>query len=107
MLRLLTETGLALEIFSDELVAVVQTACKLKHEHKLKHHRYAIDLSKKLPDRLHDEFLSKMWKQEKGMTYTVQDLSTWMEEKTGPAGIILLEKMSNIAEDPKRVPHKT
>ncbi|XP_071950981.1 uncharacterized protein [Antedon mediterranea] len=87
--------------FSDELVTVVQTANKLNHGNELNHHRYAADLTKKLPDRLHDEFLFKMWKQEKGMIYTVQNLSTWLEEKTGPAGLILLEKMSHGTGDQK------
>ena len=81
-----------LQDFSDELVTMVQTAKKLGYKAELKHHQYAIELTSKLPERLHTEFLTKMWQQDRGTKYTVIHLSRWLKGKTGPAGLILLEK---------------
>ena len=78
--------------FSDEVVTLVQTATKFKFVAELEHHGYAVSLAKKLSDRLHTEFLSKMWHTDRGNKYTVKHLSKWLEHKTGPAGLILLEK---------------
>ena len=80
--------------FSDELATAVETAEKFEFQDELKHHRYATELVKKLPERLHTEFLSKMWDQGRGMKYTVCHLSNWLKKKTGPAGLILMEKAS-------------
>ena len=65
--------------FSDELVTMVQT-------------QYAVELTSKLAERLHTDFLTKMWQQDRGTKYTVIHLSRWLKGKTGPAGLIILEK---------------
>ena len=91
-------------------MTVVQTAKKLDLEVELKHQRYAAGLVKKLPERLHTEFLSKMWRRKQGQTYSVQHLSDWLEEKTGPAGIILMERANRFKpskdQDRKHPAHK-
>ncbi|XP_038063119.1 uncharacterized protein LOC119733821 [Patiria miniata] len=95
--------------FSDELVTLVETAKHLKLETELKNHKYAVELALKLPEKLHSEYLSKMWRKDKGQTYTVVNLTEWLEDKTGPAGLILLErsqKMKPWKKDRPQEEHK-
>ncbi|XP_038063201.1 uncharacterized protein LOC119733910 [Patiria miniata] len=82
--------------FSDEVATMVQTSKKLGFEVELRHHKYAVELASKLPERLHTDFLSKMWHRDRGLTYTVEHLSEWLERKSGPVGLILLEKSQKV-----------
>ncbi|XP_038047633.1 uncharacterized protein LOC119721739 [Patiria miniata] len=93
--------------FSDELATAVETAEKFDFRDELKHHRYATELVKKLPERLHSEFLSKMWNQDQGIKYTVHHLSQWLKKKTGPAGLILLERASKSKSTRESSPWKS
>ena len=92
--------------FSDELVTMIQTATHLKFKAELKNHKYAVELAQKLPDRLHTEFLSKMWKKSEGQKYTVLNLSEWLEDKTGPVGLILLEQSRKFKSGKKERPQQ-
>ena len=46
--------------FSDALVTIIQTATHLKFKTELKNH--ALVLAQKFPDKLHTEFVSRMWR---------------------------------------------